>query len=220
MRSIAKNILSKVFPKFTLSLRAINSLVINDNSYLYSTGWMRSKREGKPVNEDGREVPWMNYPVIRFLEDRFRKDFQLFEFGSGYSTLFYARLVQRVTSLEHDEEWLRAVRKIVPENVTLIFWEQDINGEYCQVINSTGQKYDVVIVDGIDRVKCIKQSIEALTSRGVILLDDSQREDYREGIDYAKEKGFRALDFEGLKPTGHEVSRATIFYCRDNCFDI
>lgn len=99
---------------------------------------MRSLREGKPVNEDGREVPWMNYPVIRFLEGRFMKDFQLFEFGSGYSTLFYARLVQRVTSVEHDSEWLRVVKKIVPENVTLIFKHQDINGEYCRVIISTG----------------------------------------------------------------------------------
>jgi len=220
MKSKAKSILGKAFPRYALYWRAFNSFLRYDNSYLYSTGWMRSLREGKPVDKNGGDVPWMNYPVVRFLKGRLRKDFQLFEFGSGYSTSFYARLVQSVTSVEHDEEWLRVARKIAPENVTLIFKEKDINGEYCRVINSTGQKYDVVIVDGKDRVNCIKQSIEALMSRGVIVLDDSQMEFYLEGINYAKEKGFRALDFEGLKPTGYEVDRTTILYRCDNCFGI
>lgn len=220
MKSIAKDIIRKSFPRFTLYYRAFNYILRRENSFLYSTGWMRSLREGKPLDENGREIPWMNYAVIRFLEGRCMKDFQLFEFGSGYSTLFYARLVQRVTSVETDTKWLRRVEEIVPENVTMIFKNQDIDGEYCRVINSTGQKYDVVIVDGEDRVNCIKQSIEALTSRGVILLDDSEREEYCSGMDYAREKGFRALDFECMKPTMRAVSRATIFYHRDNCFDI
>ena len=181
---------------------------------------MRSLREGKPVDEVGTEIPWMNYPVIKFLGSRLRKDFQLFEYGSGYSTLFYARLVHRVTSVECDEEWFRTVRTIAPGNVSLFFEQEDINGKYCRVITWTGQKYDVVIVDGRDRVNCIRQSIEALAAKGVILLDDSQRESYREGIAYAKEKGFRALDFEGLKPTWDEASRTTILYRHDNCLDI
>jgi hypothetical protein len=220
MKAIVKGILNKAFPKYALYWKAFNSLFRNENSYLYSTGWMRSLRERKPVDKDGNEVPWMNYPVIKFLKDRLRRDFNLFEFGSGYSTLFYARLVQCVTSVEYDEEWFQIVKKIIPENVILIFKEKDINGEYCRVINSTGQKYDVVIVDGRDRVNCIKQSIEALTVRGVIVFDDSQMEHYLEGINYAKEKEFRALDFEGLKPTGDEIDRTTIFYRRHNCFDI
>jgi hypothetical protein len=76
------------------------------------------------------------------------------------------------------------------------------------------------IVDGRDRMNRIKQSISALSAKGVILLDDSQRERYQEGIDFAKSKGFKALNFEGLKATGTEVDRTTIFYRVGNCFDI
>ena len=220
MRQAAKTILSTLFPKFTNYLRAFNTLLLDDHSYLYSTGWMRSLAYGKPVNKEGQEIPWMNYQVVEFLEGRLRKDFQLFEFGSGYSTLFFARLVKSVISVEYDEEWFRIVSKIAPENVTLVFKAEDINGEYCRVINSTGQKFDVVIVDGRDRVNCIIQSIDALTSGGVLLLDDSRRESYLEGVNYAEEKGFRSLEFGGLKPTGNLVERTTIFYRRDNCFDI
>lgn len=219
MRSIAKSILNRVFPATTL-LRAAKALFFVRNSYLYTTGWMRSLREDKPLNKDGEELPWMNYSIIHFLENRLRKDIRLFEFGCGYSTSFYARRVQSVTSVEHNEEWFRAMSKAAPENVMFIFKWSDCNGEYCRTIHSTGQKYDIVIVDGRDRVNCIKQGLEELTSRGVILLDDSQREDYLEGINYAKSKGFRALDFKGLKPTGNEMEQATIFYRPDNCLEI
>jgi hypothetical protein len=53
-----------------------------------------------------------------------------------------------------------------------------MDGDYCRAIGETGDQYDVVIVDSRDRMNCLKQSISALTSRGVILLDDSQRRRY------------------------------------------
>ncbi|MBI5142058.1 MAG: FkbM family methyltransferase [Nitrospirae bacterium] len=177
-------------------------------------------KEGKPVDNAGNVIPWMNYPVLEFLANRLEKDFHLFEFGSGYSTGFYARLVNRVTSVEYDASWFRLVKDTLPENVALIYKEKDVDGEYCRVIRSTGNKYDVVVVDGRDRVNCIKQAIGALTDRGVILLDDSQRDEYREGILHAKQMGFRDLSLEGLKPTGSGMDRTTILYRHDNCFGL
>ena len=220
MISIVKRILKKVFPKHVLYYRAYVELIKNETSYLHLTGWMRSLDENKPVDKDGNYIPWMNYPVIKFLQDRLKNDFHLFEFGSGYSTSFYAGLVQTVTSVEYDESWLAVVKKNKPENVELIYKERDIDGEYCRVIRSTGRKYDVVVVDGRDRVNCIKQSIESLTDRGVILFDDSQRKRYLEGINYAIEKGFRSIRIDGLKPTRNKIDGTTIFYRRNNCFDI
>lgn len=212
--------LRQAFPKYALYWSAINSLLTNEDSYLYTTGWMRSLRESKPVDKDGREVPWMCYPVIRFLENRLHKGLDLFEFGSGHSTLFYARLVRSVTSVEYDEAWIQTVSARAPDNVSLIFRKRDEDGEYCRSIRSTGQRFDVVVVDGRDRVNCIGQSMDALTTAGVIVLDDSQRQIYAEGIDYARAKGFRALDFEGLKPTGPDVARTTVLYRSNNCLGI
>lgn len=220
MISIVKRILKKAFPRHVLYYRAYVELIRNETSYLHLTGWMRSLDENKPVDKDGNYIPWMNYPVIKFLRDRLKNDFHLFEFGSGYSTSFYAGLVRTVTSIEYDESWLAVVKKSKPENVELIYKKNDIDGEYCRAIKSTGRKYDVVVVDGRDRVNCIKQSIEALSDRGVILFDDSQRERYLEGINYAIEKGFRSIRIDGLKPTRNEIDGTTIFYRRNNCFNI
>ena len=77
-----------------------------------------------------------------------------------------------------------------------------------------------MVVDGRDRVSCIKQSILALSAGGVIILDDSEREKYQGGIKYALTKGFRALNFEGLKPNHVGTVRSTLLYRDRNCLRI
>ncbi len=194
--------------------------VYDENSFLQTTGWLKSLVESKPLDAEGNQIPWMNYSIVNILKERLQKDFHLFEFGSGFSTLFYAELVQRVVSVEHDKEWYDLQKNSLPENAEIIFKNKDVDGEYCRTILNTGQKWDVIVVDGRDRVNCIKQSIETLTECGVILLDDSSRERYREGISFAQSKGFRALNIESFKATGLEIERTTILYRNGNCLGI
>lgn len=121
--------------------------------------------------------------------------------------------------------WYQLVKLQVPSNVDLVFQQEDTGNEYCRVIAGRGQKFDVVIVDvvivdGRDRVNCIKHSITALSDQGIILLDDSQRERYQDGIVLAEASGFRVLHMSGLKATGGRSVRTTILYRDGNCFGI
>ena len=220
MSSFIKRAIQRALPVAALRYRAYKLLIRNQNSYLHLTGWMQSEEARKPIDQNGNPIPWMNYCVVKILQERLTKDLNLFEFGSGYSTLFYAEKVRAVTSVEYDEKWLHIIKSQVPDNVRLILQAKDVDGEYCRVISANKDKYDVVIVDGRDRVNCMKQSMSAVSARGVILLDDSQRERYQEGIDFAIARGFKALNLEGLKATGTEIDCTTIFYRAGNCFDI
>ncbi len=215
-----KYLIKKIFPRLALYYQAYSRLIKDNDSYLHSTGWLQSVAKQKPIDKDGNPIPWMNYPVVKFLEDRLTDDINLFEFGSGYSTFFYAKKVMSVTSLEYDESWFKLIKSQIPSNVQLIYKEKDIDGAYCRAIGDTDEKYDVVIVDGRDRVNCVKKSVSALSSKGVILLDDSQRERYKEAIEFAREMDFRVLSIEGLKATGSGVDRTTILYREDNCLGI
>ncbi len=189
-------------------------------SYLYSTGWVESLKRGYPCENDGSEIPWMNYPLINLLKERLNRDLNLFEFGSGYSTLFYAKLVRSVISVEYNRNWLSLMDSKIPDNVSLIYREKDVDGSYCRSITEFNQEFDVVIVDGRDRVNCVKQAMGKLSKTGVIILDDSDRQRYSEAIDHAKKKGFRTLSLEGLKPSTGKLSKATILYRQDNCINI
>ena len=220
MDPLLLRISKSLFPHLTLHYRAYHKLIGNKDSYLYQTGWMRSLLESKPTDGAANPIPWMNYSVIKLLDDRLKPDFTLFEFGSGYSTRFYAKKVGTVVSLEYDEEWFRIAKVDMPDNVRLVFKNRDVDGEYCRVIHSVGIAFDVVVVDGRDRVNCVKQAISALSPRGVILLDDSQQDKYREAGEFARMQGFRALDLEGLKATGTGLDRTTLFYRDGNCLDI
>jgi len=162
----------------------------------------------------------MNFTIIKFLEDRLKSHNVLFEFGSGASTLFYARLVKQVVSIEYDQSWFSLIKNRVPENATVLFREENYDGSYCRSIKETDQLYDVVIVDGRDRVNCVIQSLDSLSDEGVVLLDDSQREQYQEALVYAKKGGFRELPLEGMKPTGVGFDRTSILYRDGNCLGI
>jgi len=199
---------------------AYKKLILNRSSYLHSTGWVKSLMVGHPCRKDGLEIPWMNYSIVNFLENKLQDHFRLFEFGSGYSTFFYSRLVRYVHSIEYDKEWYELIQSRIPENVKLTFLAQDIDGEYCRAVKSDQEKYDVVIVDGRDRVNCVLQSFDCLSDRGVIILDDADRKRYRDVYYHAESKGFRALDFEGLKPGKFDRTVTTVIYSENNCLNI
>lgn len=192
----------------------------NKDSFLNSTGWLESFKEKKPVDSNGDETVWMNYAITRFLKQRLKPDFKLFEYGSGYSTSFYAGLVEKVVSVEYDQEWAKLVKEKIPSNASLIIQGKDVDGKYCRSIKADNELYDVVVIDGRDRVNCVRQSEGSLTSRGVVVLDDSQREEYKKSYEIMNERGYRFVEFEGIKPTGIYYYRTTVFYKDGNCLGI
>lgn len=81
-------------------------------------------------------------------------------------------------------------------------------------------KFDIIIIDGLHRVECCKKALNHLKSSSVIILDDSEREEYREGIDFLMRKGMRKIDFSGIAPGILFNKCTTIFYKTKNCMDI
>lgn len=93
-------------------------------------------------------------------------------------------------------------------------------GEYSQTVLKQEESFDVIVVDGRDRVNCVKNSMKALSQNGIIILDDSSRDKYKEAFDFMLSNGFKQITFCGLKSTGRKEDCTTIFYRRNNCFDI
>lgn len=162
----------------------------------------------------------MNYTVIGLFEERLTKDLKLFEYGSGFSTLFFADLVSNVTSIEYDKGWYENLIQKAPSNVVLHYISHDSDGKYCRSIHQEDDLYDLVIIDGRDRVNCMIQATGRLTDRGVVVLDDSDRDRYHQAFEHARTNGFKALRLTGLKPTGFEAFQTTIFYRDGNCLGL
>ena len=198
----------------------IPALFFSKRSYLRTTGWLNSMFRGKPRDRDRSEIPWMNYPTIAFLEERLHGDLRVFEFGSGGSTHFFARHAGQVGAVESDADWFERIRENLPPNATVLFRPAVDSGDYRRSIQEFDQEFDVIVVDGRDRVNCLEAAAGRLSGRGVIILDDFDRERYRAGVKGLEERGFRSLPIEGLKPLSYQKERTTIFYRDGNCLGI
>lgn len=78
--------------------------------------WARSLRKGATSVAD--ESPWMTFAAIAHLERHLAAlggKGRVFEWGSGGSTLFFARRAAEVTAVENDAEWAETVRKACAE---------------------------------------------------------------------------------------------------------
>ena len=188
--------------------------------YLASIGWFTAFDNRQAVDANNQPIPWVTYSFIDFIKDRLNKNLSVFEYGSGNSTLFYAKHVKRVVSVEHDEAWYKKIVNQKAPNAEMIFTKLEPNGEYSQKAKLLSEKFDVIIVDGRDRVNCCKHSINALTEDGVLVLDDSEREVYQEARTFLKAEGFKELSFSGISPGLFYNKATSVFYRRDNCLDI
>ena len=220
MKSAIRNAVTRLLPEPMLRRDAYNLLVKNERSYLHKTGWIESLRSGKPSDAAGAPLPWMNLSVVKLLEGRLSPEMSLFEFGSGYSTQFYARLVKHVVSIEYNQKWIDEIEPTLPDNATIEYVPNDVDGAYARAASGRDRAFDVVVVDGRDRVHCVKRSVDALSDDGVMILDDSHRERYREAFDFLGERGFKSLSIEGLKVTDFKAFETTIFYRDRNVFGL
>tara|TARA_B110000259_G_C13877817_1_gene347554 strand:+ start:65 stop:715 length:651 start_codon:yes stop_codon:yes gene_type:complete len=188
--------------------------------YLHDIGWFNSFKKQLPVDVSGNPLPWVTYGFIDFISGRLNKKLDVFEYGSGNSTKWYAERVKTVTSVEHDMPWFNIVKDNMPENVDLKYQELIYEGDYSNYSNICDKKFDIVIVDGRDRVNCIKNSLSSLKREGVIILDDSERDDYLDALNYLDKNGFKKIDFWGISPGLFYKKNTTIFYKENNCLGI
>ena len=209
-----------LYKVFTSPRRLRTLLSFNDKGYFDEVGWFNAFDSKSPVDQDNKPIPWVTYSFIDFIKYRLSPIHSVFEFGSGNSTYFYAKYARKVVSVEHDKEWYDKIIESKPENAELIFCELIRDGEYCRTPVRLGEKFDIIIVDGRDRVNCCKQAVNAVSANGVIVLDDSERDFYEEGINFLETNGFKQLSFSGISPGLFYNKSTSVFYKTDNCLGI
>ena len=187
-------------------------------------GWKKSFLDGFSQDENGAALPWMTYPAIEFLKNNLTKNHEVFEFGCGASTLFFAERVKKVVGLETDERWVeivgaalvadRGLAQTQPlQNVKIHLIPDGLtNISYENFPKNCGQKFDLIVVDSLKRFECAKNAIAALKPDGRIILDDSERKNYQKIFDFFAEKNFTKQDFFGIAPGQLRIKNTTIFY--------
>lgn len=213
-------VIKKTIWRILIKLRIGGAIQLMLAGGLLDDGWFNSFNTKQSVDKNNKPIPWCTYSFIKFIEPRLRKDFSVFEYGSGNSTLWYSDRVRKIDAVENDKTWYDRILSKTPSNVSIRFQELDYNGDYCKSALKLNEKFNLIIIDGRDRVNCVTNSLGALTEDGVIIFDNSNLESYKEGINFLITNGFKKLDFIGLSPVTPHNNYTSIFYRDKNCLYI
>lgn len=140
------------------------------------------------IDSKGNIFPWFTNSFLKELAKWDISNWDIFEWGSGYSTLWFSQNCKNLTTIEHSLEWGKAVQasldKLNIKNVSLKIRkgskQEDIgdNGletSYVEAIEEENKKYDCIIIDGIHRNDCAFKAIKHIKPGGIIILDNADQ---------------------------------------------
>ena len=119
------------------------------------------------------------------------RDSDVLEIGGGGSTIFISRIVKKLITIEHSLEWAGKIKIEMSNLPKKADWEihtippswSQVHpfhpaepgqfDSYVEFISSLEKEsFDVILVDGRDRVRCFESSVPLLKKGGVILVHD------------------------------------------------
>lgn len=142
----------------------------------------------------GDVLPWFSSPFLDVLQTWDISSWNIFEWGSGYSTLWFSKHANHIKSVEIDLSWFELLSKEINHlNIKNIDYyyktseESNVttghgidsnigeNSEYVNIINETEEKYDCIIIDGKHRNTCAKHALNHIKNNGIIILDNANQ---------------------------------------------
>jgi hypothetical protein len=167
------------------------------------------------------KLPWFSFGAIDFLDGWLRPDMTAYEYGSGGSTVFLARRVKTVVSIEDDSVWQHRVNGALIRMGKLaaitVITPVDSLGRNCPYVCALPtEPADIIIVDGVCRwpapskvrQHCFERAERTVKPGGIIVLDDSWR--YPDIVASAKAKEHRR--FQSVGPGRFGVTSTDIFF--------
>jgi glycosyltransferase involved in cell wall biosynthesis len=198
--------------------KSFQRVLHHKKSFLRASGWLSSMAITIPAYE-GEVVPWFNYAMIELLRERVKAEWRVFEFGAGFSTLWWATHVAEVHSVEHDSGWSDVVRDMIRGYNATITAQADEDAFVGQIETAPGP-FDVIVVDGKARPRCAVAALQHLTPNGVIIYDNTNREEYTDAREAIRAAGFKELRLKSPAPMTYLMETTSIFYRTQNCLDL
>lgn len=114
-------------------------------------------------------LPWYTLPALKWLKEQDVKNWNVFEYGAGYSTIWWRLNCRKVISVDSNAAWAKAM--------SATHWGQEITFPSA-IIRNIASSWDCIIVDGIRREECVNACVDHLKSGGFLIIDNYDSEDY------------------------------------------
>jgi hypothetical protein len=142
----------------------------------------------KNINND---LPLLTISFLDWFDSYDFSKFNLIEFGSGKSTNYFAKRVEKVTSFENNKEWFQNLKLNILNNVEYIFLEK--NNEF----NFTMNEKTILFIDYSGNRYQISKNILKQYQPNIVILDNS--ENYPNTSKYIASSGYMEIPFWGFR---------------------
>ena len=119
-------------------------------------------------------LPWIPYPAIRALSRVHRPSWHVLEHGAGMSTIWWARHVATVHSIEANPTWYARIKQtLAQQNLRNVTLELRDDATYSDLDAFGDGAFDMVVIDGHARDQVARQAVRILRRPGYIYLDNT-----------------------------------------------
>ena len=154
-------------------LHNYNGQFLDPSGFLYLPRSIRTTLLFKLANRRP-ELPWLGFRAINHLRKLVKPNWSMLEFGSGMSTVWFARRCGVLVSVETDRAWFDSVRTILTQkNIHNVDYRLRAHSEHEAVSDYQDSTFDLVLVDGYERDRVMKTAISKVKRGGYIYLDNS-----------------------------------------------
>lgn len=172
-------------------------------------------------------IPWVVYEAADWLRETIKPGWRIFEWGSGGSTTFFLSSRCWTTTVEHDDAWAsRVAGHVLPRDMRrqwtlkLVHPVQSAKpiakslrapgcfAAYANVVTGYND-LNLVFVDGRARNHCAKLAAPRINPGGWLVLDNSDRADYKPTFDLLKD--WAMVEFYGHGPLSDILWKTTMW---------
>lgn len=200
-------------------VRSVGTAFFAPFYFAYKTGHFRSSLVSKALDDKGTPLPWYTYPAIELLRNKPLAGKRVLEFGAGQSTLWWSQKATNVTSFEDNAEWYQYLKPQLPTNTSVHLVDDKLSN--FETLVSPDQRFDIIIIDGLDRFIAARKTLDMLIPGGVFILDNAEGWWGPVGtfpiMDLFHKAGYSRVDFYGFSP-GNIMQHCTSFFFRGSCF--
>jgi hypothetical protein len=202
-----KRIVKTVIPTVALErLQRIKKQVRNLRSLAYDYGQWTTIRDWNSIDENGDPIPWYTYPTTEYIAHLNLSWMTIFEYGSGNSTLWWAKRSKSVVSVEDDEEWFEKVRQNLSSGRTQYHLKTRKEDYVTAALNDA----DIFIIDGKYRKECAEHIVKIGGAGVMIILDNSDW--HPEIVEFLRSSlGWLQIDFHGFGPINNYTWTTSVF---------
>ncbi len=120
-------------------------------------------------------APTISQKAAKTIRGILTRDARIAEFGSGLSTIWFARQFSEVVSVEHDANWAKLVEsKLCKDNLDNVTYLVRTPKDYESSLDRFPNGYfDLILVDGLKRDLCLRSAFPKLRQGGYIYLDNT-----------------------------------------------